>query len=278
MSDITKKLHPINDAYLKSVKQEWFSKQHPNPSREEFIEQATTWFKSTKLNQLHGWNAFPYHDIIIGCTNYIESTCLRYSWKIQHLPNEYAYYSVMGKQPTPVGELKENIPLIISLPVWQHCDIHENWEEILKECEQKNIDIHIDGAWFQSARDINFNFDHPNIKSFAMSMTKGLELNWNRVGIRWSKQRTMDSITLLNNKNTYGENITACGSFLMSKIEKDYAWNTYKEEHIRLAKEHNLLPTNSIHVLRDNNNVYGIGKILSKIKKEDYHYTGWLNI
>ena len=265
MQDITKKLHPINDEYLKKVKLEWFSKQHPNPSKEEFIDQATTWFMSTKLNELQGWKAFPYCDVIIGCTHFIESTCLKYGWNIQHLPNEYAYYSVMGKQPTLIGKLKENIPLIISLPVWQYCDIHDNWEEILKECEQKKIDIHIDGAWFQSARNIKFNFDHPNIKSFAMSMTKGLELNWNRVGIRWTKQRTMDPITLLNNKNTYGENITACGSFLMSKIEKDYAWNKYEKEHIRLAKEHNLLPTNSIHVLRDNNNVYGIGKILSKI-------------
>ena len=40
MQDITKKLHPINDEYLKKVKLEWFSKQHPNPSREEFIDQA----------------------------------------------------------------------------------------------------------------------------------------------------------------------------------------------------------------------------------------------
>ena len=116
MQDITKKLHPINDEYLKKVKLEWFSKQHPNPSREEFIDQATTWFMSTKLNELQGWKAFPYCDVIIGCTHFIESTCLKYGWNIQHLPNEYAYYSVMGKQPTLIGKLKAVSYTHLTLP------------------------------------------------------------------------------------------------------------------------------------------------------------------
>ena len=97
-----------------------------------------------------------------------------------------------------------------------------------------------------------------------MSMSKGLDLTWNRIGLRWSRQRTMDSITLLNQINMYNENLTACGFFLMNNIEKDYAWKAHGQTHKALAKKHSLQETNSIHVLRDkNNNLFGIGKILS---------------
>ena len=83
----------------------------------------------------------------------------------------------------------------------------------------------------------------------------------------------MDPITLLNNKNTYGENITACGSFLMSKIEKDYAWNKYGEANKQIAELNSLQQTNSCHVLKNNdNNLWGIGKIISKQASQQFPY------
>jgi hypothetical protein len=261
---LTETLYPISDSYTKGLKEKWYSSNQENPNKQQFIDRADEWFKSTKLNLLSGWEAFPCKDIIIGCTNFIESICLKYSWNIQILPGEYSYYSIMGLQPTNYGELKPNVPLLVSVPGWKYCDIDPHWDELLKECEQKNIDIHVDGCWFQSARGLEFNFDHPNIKSFAMSMSKGLDLTWNRIGLRWSRQRTMDSITLLNHTNMYNENLTACGYFLMNNIEKDYAWKKYGQEHLNLANKFNMIPTNSIHVIRDKDNkLFGIGKILS---------------
>ena len=97
---LTKTLYPISDSYTKSLKEQWYSSKQENPSKQQFIDIADEWFKSTKLNFLSGWEAFPCKDIIIGCTNFIESICLKYSWNIQILPGEYSYYSIMGLQPT----------------------------------------------------------------------------------------------------------------------------------------------------------------------------------
>lgn len=263
-NELTETLWPIADSYIKKLKEQWFTGSHENPNRKKFIDRADDWFRSSKINFLSGWNAFPCKDVIIGCTNFIESVCLKYSWKVQILPSEYSYYSLMGMQSTNVGELKPNTPLLVSVPSWKYCDVDRHWNDILKECEEKNIDIHIDGCWFQSARRIEFDFDHPNIKSFGMSMSKGLDLAWNRIGLRWSRQKTIDSITLLNHTQYYNETLTACGYFLMNNIDKDYAWNTHGKAHQELAERFNLQETNSIHVLRDNdNNLFGIGKILS---------------
>ena len=265
--DLSKTLYPINDQLMATLKNNWFEKAQKNISHNDFVDKAEEWFKSTKLNQLEGWNAFPCVDIIMGCTHYIESLCSKKKWNVQVIPKDYAYYSIMGKQPTEIGQLKPGVPLIISLPNWYHGDIHPEWTVILKECEQKEIDIHVDCAWITVAKDFNFNFDHPNIKSFAMSMSK-YNMTWNRIGLRWSRQRTMDSCTLISTQEKYNEATTSCGAYIMDNMERDYGWNTYGKYHNQICKELDLLATNSIYVVKDKETKepYSIGKILSKIR------------
>lgn len=261
VSDI---LFPIQDNYLTSLKSDFFSRPQKQVSPNAFKGLATDWFRSTKLNDLQGWDKFKDVDIILGCTHYIESTCLKYGWDIQHLPNEYSYYRINGKQPTQIDDLRAGIPLIISLPTWQYCDIHPDWDKILLICEKKKIDIHIDGAWFQSARNIQMDFDHPNIKSFAMSIGKGIDVQWNRIGIRWSRQKTIDSITLMNELNQIHHTAIACGAYIMNNVEKDYAWNKYADANKRIADRNGLQQTNSCHVLKDDDNqLWGIGQLVA---------------
>ena len=259
----TEKLYPISNNFLQKLKDDYFYKPQKTVNKKHFLSQAEEWFKSTKLNDIKGWHKFPKKDIMLGCTHFIEATCLRYGWNIQHIPNEYAYYAINGKHPTEIDDLKENIPLIISLPTWQYTNIHPQWQDILKICEQRKIDIHIDGAWFQSARNIEFDFDHPNIQSFGMSMGKGIDIQWNRIGIRWSRKTVPDGITIMNKFDQIHETAINCGSYLMKNIEKDYAWNNYSDQNFLLAKELKLSQTNSTHVLKDNNDkLWGIGRLL----------------
>ena len=271
--ELSKTLYPIKDELITKLKDNWFAKEQKHISHNAFLEKAQHWFKSTKLNQLEGWNAFPCVDIIMGCTHYIESLCSKHKWNIQVIPKDYAYYGLMGKQPTQIGNLQPNIPLIISLPNWYYGDIHPQWNDILKECEQKNIAIHVDCAWVTVAKDFNFNFDHPNIKSFAMSMSK-YNMTWNRIGLRWSRQRTMDSCTLISSQKKYNEATTSCGAYIMDNMERDYGWNTYGKYHDQICKELDLLSTNSIYVVKDKktNDVYSIGPMLGKIKLTYQHH------
>jgi len=259
----TKILFPILDDHLKTLKQRWFAEAHENVGHDVFVNTADEWFKSTKLNNVIGWEKFKEKDVIIGCTQFIENICLKHSWNIQVLPYDYAYYSVMGKQSTSPGQLKEGIPLIVSLPNWKYGDIYPSWDIILKECENKNIDIHIDCAWITCSRDIHLDLTHPNIKSIGMSMSK-YNLTWNRVGLRWSKQKTMDSITLFNAQRKYNESLTACGFFMMNNIERDYGWNTYKTKHYEICEKFSLTPSKLLHVAHDKNgDVVGIGNLLT---------------
>lgn len=263
---ITKKLIPIEDQFLRDLKHKWYTDSHPSVTNQQFVPLAEEWFRSTTLNDIQGWAEFPCVDVIMGCTHYIESFILKYGWDgMQILPEEYSYYGLMGKYGNEVGSLEPGKPLIVSLPNWKYADLRPEWENILLECEEKDIDIHIDFAWITTARDIQIDLNHPNIKSFAMSMSK-YALQWNRVGLRWAKQRTMDSISMFN--QYYGDvnsALTSCGAFMINNIPRDYGWDTYGDLHYQICKDLDLRPTKLVHVAKSNQmgDVMGIGGLLS---------------
>jgi hypothetical protein len=245
----TTKLVPINDSFLRGVKTQWFAQSQQTVTNEQFIALADKWFKSTRLNTLHNWDQFPNIDIIMGCTNFIENLIVKYGLDgIQILPEEYAYYGLLGKHGVPVGSLEANKPLIISLPNWRYADVRPEWAQVLEECQEKNIDIHIDFAWLTTAKDIDIDLGHPCIKSFCMSLSK-YSAEWNRVGLRWSRQRHVDSITMFNHYHGVpNNNVVSCGAFLMQHIPRDYGWDTYAKQHYNVCKQFGLEATNIIHV------------------------------
>ena len=266
ISDLDKTLYPLQDKHLTDLKHRWYNDSQKPINHNDFVNKAAAWFKATKINDLQGWDKFPCIDIIMGCTHFIESNASKHNWDIQVLQKEYAYYTVMGKKHTEVGKLEPGKPLIVSLPNFYYGD-RPDWEQVLKECEQKNIDIHVDCAWVTAAKGFKFNFDHPNIKSFAMSMSK-YNFTWNRIGLRWARQRTMDSCSLISAQKKYNELTTACGSFMMDNIPRDYGWEKYGDSVEKICKKLDLTPTMFFYVVKDkDNNLYSIGNILEKIKQ-----------
>ena len=267
ITDLNKRVVPISDNFLLGLKEKWFNDSHKVVNYQNFIPIADQWFKSSKLININGWDKFPCVDVIMGCTHFIESLIIRNSFSgMQILKEEYGYFGLQGKHGVDPDGLIPNLPLYISLPNWKYCDIRPEWPDVLKIAEQKNIDIHIDFAWITTARDINIDLDHPNIKSFAMSLSK-YGLQWNRIGLRWSKQRTMDSITMYN--RFYGDvnsALTSCGAFMINNIPRDYGWNTYGQTYYQVCKSLNVMPTKMIHVVKEfgSDNILGVADILRK--------------
>ena len=267
-AQVSEKILSLRDPYLVDLKRRWYEESHTEVSRGQFIKQAKSWFENSPINNVTGFEHFPVVDVIQGCTQFFENIILKYGWDgFQTLPIEYAYYSLMGKYGTDLGNLEPNKPLLISLPHYASGDIRPEWEDVLTECEQKNIDIHIDMAWMVKSRDITLDLSHPCIKSFGMSISK-LAMEWNRIGLRWSRQQEMDSITIFNHyyKGIVNTGAMSCGSFIMNNLDRDYAWNTYSDLHYEICQDLDLEPTKFVHVARskESGRVVGIGSILSE--------------
>jgi hypothetical protein len=265
--DITETLYPVKDQHMVDLRERWFSQPQKQIGYKEFATKALEWFNSSRVNNIQGMNTFSCVDVTMGCTHYIESFVQKHGWTgFQILKNEYAYYTLMGKHGVDVDDLRPNTPLIITMPHWTYCDIRPEWADILEISKQRNIDIHIDMAWSITAKDIDIDLSHPQIKSVGMSLSK-YSLQWSRIGIRLCRQKTMDSITIFNDyyKDT-NTVMSSIGSYWLDNIERDYVWNRYGSCYDELCSQLDLSPTKIIHVVKDKNTgkSLGVGRMLGE--------------
>lgn len=205
---------------------------------------------SSKLNNLYNTYMFPYTDIIIGVTHFIDNLIMKHGLNnIQILEHDYKYYTRLSPNISyaQVGKLNPDSNLILSLPFAGHCDIHDQMGDILEECNTKNINLHLDCAWMGSSKDINFNLDSKCIKSFALSFSKPYGLGWNRIGIRWSREvDDTDSITIFNKHQMYNSTLIRVAYHYISKFDIDYLWNKYGNAYDKICKSTYTMPTKII--------------------------------
>jgi hypothetical protein len=141
-------------------------------------------------------------------------------------------------------------------------------EEILHECKIKNIAVHIDGAWISCCRDITFDFSHVAIRSVGISLSKGLGLGWNRVGLRWTRQPKPDSVTIMNDFRMNNRALVKIGLHFIRNLPIDYLWRTHGDRYYKVCKDFNLTPTNSIYLALREGHPVGVSPLIRYLENE----------
>jgi hypothetical protein len=234
---------------------------------DNFKSEAAQLIFNTRLNRLTGIDSFDRIDICMGCTQYIDN--LYMCGPVQYITGDYRYHDRLrlGLERTP-GNLDADIPLIIAMPFPSTGCVHASMEDILDECLKKNISVHIDGAWITCCRDIEFDFDHPAIASVGISLSKGLGLGWNRIGLRWTRIFKQDSITIMNDFHMNNRALVIIGSYFIRNLSSDYLWNTHGDRYLKVCSDFDLTPTNSIYLaLRDKQPV-GVSPLIRYLENE----------
>jgi len=232
-----------------------------------FKNETTDYISNSKLNRLTGFDQFERVDIINGCTQFIDNLYMQ--GPVQVLRGDYRYHERLGlAYVKDVGSLIPDIPLIIAMPFPSIGAPHQDMEEILHECKIKNIAVHIDGAWVSCCRDITFDFNHVAIRSVGISLSKGLGLGWNRIGLRWTRQPKADSVTIMNDFRMNNRALAMIGLHFIRNLEPDYLWNTHGERYYKVCKDFNLTTTKSIYLaLRDGQPV-GVSRLIRYLENE----------
>jgi hypothetical protein len=189
---------------------------------------------------------------------------------VQVLRGDYRYHQRLGlAYVKDVGSLIPDIPLIVAMPFPSIGAPHQDMEEILHECKIKNIAVHIDGAWISCCRDVTFDFNHDVIRSVGISLSKGLGLGWNRIGLRWTKDSKTDSITIMNDFNMNCRVLSKIGLHFIRKFPTDYLWNTYGELNAKVCKDFGLTPTYSIYLALKNGEPVGIAPLIRHLAEHE---------
>ena len=257
------------DNYLESLFEQtttgWLA-DHTLAGIDEFKRQASNWILSSTLNQLSGFDNFNRLDVIIGCTQFIDNIYMQ--CQPQVLVGDYRYHDRLGNWGTRPGLLKEGVPLIIAMPFPSTGTVHIDMEDILDEARDKGISIHVDGAWLTCCRGIHFDLSHPSIRSVGISLSKGLGLGWNRVGLRWHKDAVNDSISIMNDFNMNCRMLTMVGNHVLANVESDYLWKTYSELNAKVCRDFDLTPSNAIHMAyTKDGNFVGLSPLLRYLMK-----------
>lgn len=226
-----------------------------------FKKEMTNWLFNSKVNQLSGFDVFDRVDIINGCTQFIDNLYMQ--GPVQVLRGDYRYHERLGlAYVKDVGSLIPDIPLIVAMPFPSIGAPHHNMEEILHECKIKNIEVHIDGAWISCCRDIDFDFSNEVIRSVGISLSKGLGLGWNRIGLRWTRQTKPDSVTIMNDFRMNNRALSMIGLHFLRNLEPDYLWNKHGDKYLKICNDFNLTPTNSIYLALRNNQPVGVSPLI----------------
>lgn len=252
----TERPQPLTDNKIEQLIQDVLSgkldKDITDKVYTSFKKETTDWLLASKLNNLVGLDEYSSVDIINGCTQFIDSIYMK--GPVQILEGDYRYHSRLNPDLccSVPGYLQKDLPLIIAMPFPSTGDIHNQMASILDEAQDKGVSVHIDGAWFTCCREINFDVSHPAIKSVAISLSKGLGLGWNRIGLRWTRQTTADSITIMNDFQMNLRATVMIGLHFLRNLPPDYLWQRHGDRYYKICKDFNLIPTRSVYLaLRD---------------------------
>jgi hypothetical protein len=230
---------------------------HDNPAHNdgivnEFKTEFIHFLNNHSLSKLSGIDTFSYTDICVGCTQFIDDIYQRVGTEnVMIFEYDYKYHWRLNPdiKYVTLDTLVPDKELIISMPFPAHGDVHPLMHIILDRCSQLNIPVHLDGAWIACSRDITFNFDHPAIETFAVSLSKGGMGN-DRIGVRFSRNRPKGAITIMNDFNMNCKSLSHTGLKFMRDLGPEYFWKKYETRYYKVCEDFNLIPTKAIHVAK----------------------------
>jgi hypothetical protein len=234
-----------------------------------FKKKMHEWICNHELISFTGLDAFPDRNICLGVTHQLDELHMMHNKKIVIFDGDYYYhYRLFPETKTrTVDTLSENDVLVVATPfTFYDNDVHPEMPEILEKCLQLNIPVHIDAAWYPCCRDVNFNVDHPAIKSVTFSLSKAFGMGAHRIGLRYTREPIDGPIKLMNDFGYINIADVWIGLEFMQHFGTDFWWRKYEKHYNTIIQHCNLAPSKAIHTaqLLDEN-----GKVIRPVPMRD---------
>jgi len=219
----------------------------------QFVDTYYNWIQDSKLNKLHNIDKFSAVDFVHGTSQAFDFWYQKHHNKrFRSLKGDYAYHKVSWKnyfnwEYLENDKLRKGDALILSVPFSDLGAKHPNTESLLDRCDELEIPVFIDAAYYCLVRDLDFNVDRPCIDTIAFSMSKafyGAERL--RIGIRCRKKVEDDGAVLFNQFHCVAKIAAGVGYELCKNFNTDYNQNTFREKQIEICKNLNIKPSDSV--------------------------------
>ena len=251
----TKRQRPMMVCEFKKFRSNMDMKTYPDDPHgytKEFLEYIDYWIKSHKRVKYHGLNNFKRKDAILGTTHQLDELHHLNKGRIATYKGEYKYHRRLTdfkvKQIKSFEELKFGDVFIVSYPSCITTNYHKDFSLLLDHCEEHQIPVHIDGAWYGQCRNFEFDVSHPAIHSVSVSLSKALGMGSQRIGIRYTHTPPLGPIKIMNDFNYANVSDMWIGMGAMKHFGVDFWWNNYEDLYEKVCEDFNLIECDSIHI------------------------------
>lgn len=239
----------------------------------EFIERFEKSLLEHKYINVTGLELFGQKDVITGCQHFLDQMILTHGLdNLQVFKGGYPYYNKLkpNLEHVELENLVAGKPLILEFPFSRTGDKHPQYDEIIKKANELGIDVYLDCAWLPVGWDLDLDLSEKCIKGVAMSLSKSFGLHWSRIGVRWLKHSTNDTIAIENKYRMVSYPNVMIGKYYLDRFEMDHLITKYKESYLELCRNHDLVPGKTIMNAYSKQKGHSVGVanlILNKIYK-----------
>ena len=237
----------------------------PHEYTKYFLQEIDKWITEHKHIKYTGLETFTRRDAILGTTQQLDELHHLHGSAITVYKGEYKYHRRLTdfnvKQITSYNEITNGDVFVASYPSNITTGYHKDFDKLLDHCAEHNVPVHIDGAWFGQCRNFEFDVTHPAVQSVSVSLSKALGMGSQRIGIRYTREKTVGPISIMNDFAYANVSDMWIGVEAMKHFGTDYWWSNYGELYSKVCKDFDLEETDSIHVgwLTDENGKHQFG-------------------
>lgn len=183
--------------------------------------------------------------------------------RLRLLPGEYNYHKCLSRSDVvnykvlqDVDDLVHGDYMVISVPFSDDGNRPSQLDEILDRCDRMDIPVMIDLAYLPLVDNYEINLKHKCIHQVVATLSKGLDLEYYRIGMRWSKHIKDDPIMMYNQlrcTNMFGAGL---GFEIMKQFPPNYIRKKYRSQQIEWCRTLDITPSDNVMFGIDTKNHY----------------------
>ena len=233
----------------------------------QFVKQYRKWLQASKLNQIKGLDQFKFANFSYGTTTAISEFISRHHRRrLRMFADDFLLTKILSKtyqhklKYIEDGPITKNDCVVTSLPFTGNGGIHPLFDRLLDQCDNLDVPVLIDGAYFGISKDITYPLYRKCIKEFTTSHSKNFGVQDLRIGIRFSKKFIDDALNVPVQMGDCHNKLGACiGINLMKQFPADYIVKKYSNKYNKICQTNNFTTTNTITLALGNDKKFQRG-------------------
>ena len=178
---------------------------------------------------------------------------------------EYFYHQIVARENfynnfawIDDGPILDMDVVVVSLPFANTGGVPEYFDQIMRLCCYRNVNVLIDMAYINISKPIEVNLDYDCIKVITTSLSKVFPVETYRIGLRMMKDYLDDSLQAYVDQATPYVNLNSIhlGQQLIDQYENDYIVKRYTPLQLEYCNQLGVTPSDCVIFGIDSNNKY----------------------